>query len=1086
MEVSSFLNPQPEFRIIPFWFWNGTLEEGEIVRQIKEMAEKGLGGFCISPRPGLRIPHLSKAWFDRIKLALKTASSCGLKVWLHDEYLYPGTMAGGQVNLGHPHYRAQFLTFRETIVQGGQQVDMELPWATVLLAIAIPLKRDRCLWEKSVDISNFIGCNQRQMVYRESEIGNAYHNISYLTQDPGYRLFWKAPTGRWRVLIFQQAEFEPLHHSSTYFDPYNPKAVSRFIETAQEPYFQQFKEHFGKTFAGIMTSETIPQKEKLPWSPLLPKAFEIRNGYPLLNCLPALITEFGPNTSRIRYDYFQTLGELHRDSYQRICAGWCDQQNVNYASDLSILRNSHRNFIHIPGTQGGQEKIGASNKDKNDGYPSISRWNPKFSASLAHQTDKERIFTNCFRNTGWSLTLQDMKVMVDRLGALGSNLFAFHGFFYTVDGLRKRNTPPSQFLQNPYWKNFRILSDYVGRLSYSLSLGKHVADIALVDPVTSLWSHLRHSRLEWQYLGYDSDEATLTQHLIADWAYLMEALSRMHRDYHCIDPQMIEKARVSRNQLRLGNATYNVLILPPITNLERGAFDVIRKFLNAGGKVISLGLLPIEDIQEGPSVVEAFSRLTDMDPGRMIRDYTGHELGVHLIQRDNLSFIRTGGSVKKNQGATALRNLLDQMLPRHISVQTGKKENLEILCTQRNNKNKHLFFLTNTSSSIINAQIKLRIPSTKFGKVEKWDLESGQRTSLPMEKIRTQITLNLPFQRLESHLLVVTKDNENKTPSIIPKTPDNLSLDLNGLWKVDPEEDNALRLDQFRMQLDPKNQGIQQGWQKLNYSHNRWTKVNPKPFSEQIRKGIFPNLPLAFSSDSSISPVQTKVKFPLVCWFRSIFSADVVPGKIALVMDRSAIVGDYQIYLNGNRLPNNAFRPTFRYDNSNLTCAVGRRVLKGKNVLAVRVEINKITEGLVDAFYLFGRFRVKSWRNLYLRLIPPIERGPISDLDALGLPFYAGTIAYTKDIVFPQAPQTSNFILNLEKNMKDISDIVEILINGKSCGVRAWAPYSWIGETAWLKKGKNRITIRITNTLSRLLTAQKFQSKSHKMTLVKV
>ena len=128
MDASTFVNPSAKYRILPLWFWNGAIEEGEIVRQIKEMSDKGLGGFCLSPGPGLQIPHLSNVWFERVKLATKTAESLGLKVWLHEEYPHPGSMVGEKVALGHPQYRAQYLSFRETTVQGGQQVDMELPW----------------------------------------------------------------------------------------------------------------------------------------------------------------------------------------------------------------------------------------------------------------------------------------------------------------------------------------------------------------------------------------------------------------------------------------------------------------------------------------------------------------------------------------------------------------------------------------------------------------------------------------------------------------------------------------------------------------------------------------------------------------------------------------------------------------------------------------------------------------------------------------------------------------------------------------------------------------------------------------------
>jgi len=29
----------------PFWFWNGDMDDSEIKRQVREMADKGVGGF---------------------------------------------------------------------------------------------------------------------------------------------------------------------------------------------------------------------------------------------------------------------------------------------------------------------------------------------------------------------------------------------------------------------------------------------------------------------------------------------------------------------------------------------------------------------------------------------------------------------------------------------------------------------------------------------------------------------------------------------------------------------------------------------------------------------------------------------------------------------------------------------------------------------------------------------------------------------------------------------------------------------------------------------------------------------------------
>ena len=93
------------------------------------------------------------------------------------------------------------------------------------------------------------------------------------------------------------------------------------------------------------------------------------------------------------------------------------------------------------------------------------------------------------------------------------------------------------------------------------------------------------------------------------------------------------------------------------------------------------------------------------------------------------------------------------------------------------------------------------------------------------------------------------------------------------------------------------------------------------------------------------------------------------------------------------------------------------------------------------------------------------------------MPFYAGTVAYTREVTFSELPQTEQFEFSLDENLQDISDIVEMQINGRSLGVRAWAPYRWSGDTSGLKQGKNRVTLRVTNTLARLFTGPETRSK---------
>lgn len=43
--MQSFAQPEAEYRIHPFWFWNGEMDDEQIRYQIDEMADKGLGDF---------------------------------------------------------------------------------------------------------------------------------------------------------------------------------------------------------------------------------------------------------------------------------------------------------------------------------------------------------------------------------------------------------------------------------------------------------------------------------------------------------------------------------------------------------------------------------------------------------------------------------------------------------------------------------------------------------------------------------------------------------------------------------------------------------------------------------------------------------------------------------------------------------------------------------------------------------------------------------------------------------------------------------------------------------------------------------
>ena len=60
--IYEFENPSEEFSPIPFWFWNDTLTEEEISRQIHAFKEKGVDGFVIHPHIGVGYISYAMLW----------------------------------------------------------------------------------------------------------------------------------------------------------------------------------------------------------------------------------------------------------------------------------------------------------------------------------------------------------------------------------------------------------------------------------------------------------------------------------------------------------------------------------------------------------------------------------------------------------------------------------------------------------------------------------------------------------------------------------------------------------------------------------------------------------------------------------------------------------------------------------------------------------------------------------------------------------------------------------------------------------------------------------------------------------------
>ncbi|MDD4773126.1 MAG: glycosyl hydrolase [Eubacteriales bacterium] len=99
IDTEKFKNPSSEYRIKPFWFWNSALEGDELLRQINDMHEKGIGGFFIHARFGLETEYMSPEWFDAVRLCADEAAKLGMEVWRYGCMMkipFPAASAGSR------------------------------------------------------------------------------------------------------------------------------------------------------------------------------------------------------------------------------------------------------------------------------------------------------------------------------------------------------------------------------------------------------------------------------------------------------------------------------------------------------------------------------------------------------------------------------------------------------------------------------------------------------------------------------------------------------------------------------------------------------------------------------------------------------------------------------------------------------------------------------------------------------------------------------------------------------------------------------------------------------------------------------
>src|SRR5438309_9342014 len=123
------------------------------------------------------------------------------------------------------------------------------------------------------------------------------------------------------------------------------------------------------------------------------------------------------------------------------------------------------------------------------------------------------------------------------------------------------------FYQYPWWPYYEGFSAYISRISEMLTGGRHVARIAMIWPIHSMFaSYLPQSHTE---------ESRATE---SGLNVLTDLLLRLHHDFDYIDEEVLARAEVVDGKLRVADEEYELVLVPPMAYLRLATLEALERF----------------------------------------------------------------------------------------------------------------------------------------------------------------------------------------------------------------------------------------------------------------------------------------------------------------------------------------------------------------------------------------------------------------------------------------------------------------------------------------------------------------------------
>ena len=955
---SEFNEPPREYTTSPFFVWNAEITKEEIDSFLISFKNEGSSQVFIHPRPGLITEYLSEDWFELYQHTVEKGKELGMDIWIYDENSYPSGFGGGHVPDEMPESYNQ-----------GQGLAM-------IKAESLP------------DTSNkFYLC-------LKEDNGKYIDITSSLSDEKGkkgkYFLFSKTYNGK-----------SDWYGGFSYVDLLLPGVTQKFIEVTMTGYEKYLGSEFGKTIPGTFTDEPqISSPGGIRWTPDLFDVFQKRWNYDLRSSLPSLYEEVG-DWKKVRHNYTQTLLQLFIDRWAKPWSQYCEGKGLKFTGhywehEWPNMNNGGDNMAMYAWHQVPAIDMLFNQFNDSSSFAQFGNVRSvKELASAANQTGRQRKLSETYGGSGWDLSFRDMKRNGDWEYALGVNLMNQHLTYFTLSGARKYDYPPTFDYHEPWWNDYKYINDHYARLSLALSAGRQINDILVLEPSTTTW-------LYDSYVNKNPNCHKIGQAFQA----FVTTLEKSQVEYDLGSENIMKDlGNVSKGKLRVGNAMYSRMVIPPLTeNLDLRTFELVREFVSSGGTLIAFSEPALVDGSQSEELKQFFAA----NSGKIVKPGTlNSEIISKYLANDNLTFnVQDGGTLYHHR-----RILSDGQVI--FLVNSDLEKDLNGALTINGSEAVELNTLTGEiygyPSKVQNGKLEISYSIPPAGSLLLFIPEKGNNFRSPVKQVPSEVVAS-PFP------LVITREKENA-----------LMLDF---CDIDFGNGPVKDLHTFNAA-------------DTVFKHYGFKNGNPWNTSVQFRTNIM---------DRDTFSVSTGISATYHFNIRDQFDYN----GLKAVVERPWI---WNVSVNGTEVKPEA--GVWWLDRSLSVFDIGAFVKQGDNAITIKASPMKVLAE-VEPVYITGDFSIipadKGWT-----IKKPTGIYTLGSWKEQEMPFYSWGVTYSKEFNIEKADGDWAIGLN-----DWTGTVAEVFVNGIKADPIAFPPYR-TDVTGLIKPGMNKVEVKVIGSLRNLL-----------------